>query len=109
MAKHTMRKIALHRLPRLKGLTIITCRKKLEDFLKKAHREHGRPILALELEDWVASSTETHVTFFAFYNEEDDLEVNDGWGHYELYKCIAVRTPKGKIFLFKTMIERFMH
>jgi hypothetical protein len=110
-----MPKIDLATLPEFQGLTIVVTEQELKEFLAKLRQDYYSPAklkklhLSHQLNNWLKSSKPNSVTFFAIYDEPDDLAKNDNWGHYGLLKCIAVRSPDNKVHVFKTLIEKFVH
>lgn len=110
-----MAKIDLSTIPELKGLPIITDQEGLDAFLRNLRQDYYSPAklaefnLSQELDSWLKSRKPNAMTFFAVYNEKNDLAKNDGWGHYELFRCVAIRTDDGKIHFLKTLIKEFHH
>ncbi len=117
--KYMPTKINLATIPELKDHSIITQRSEFESFLDKLRQDwysrerikedtDGTEILN-GLEPWVKSRKPGFVTFFAVYDEEDNHAKNDDWGYFDLFRCIAVRTCDGNVYLLKTLIKRFRH
>ncbi len=110
-----MPKIDLKSIPGLQGMELITDLESLQQFLGKLRKDsHGPKKIrnepfGLQLTNWLAARKAQQSTFFAVHDEPDDLRKNDNWGHFDLFRCIAVRTPDGEIHLLKERLYRFHH
>jgi hypothetical protein len=108
----------LDTLPELHGMSVITSQEDLNSFLKKLRQDYYSPEklkkelhlhLHEELAVWLKSKKPDSLTFFAVFDEPDNHAKNDDWGHYELFRCILIRTTDEKIYLMKTLIKNFHH
>lgn len=110
-----MPKINLATLPELKGLLIITSQDKLDDFLGKLRKdwyslvELKKRAFYKEIVNWLKSGKPNYVTFIAVHDEKDDFVKNDSWGHYELFKGVAVVDTGAKVSVTKSSVEKFWH
>lgn len=107
------KKILLSELPGLKDLEIITTPEGFDGFLKKLrtdfYPEKEKKILRDNFVSWMNTSKHRAVTFFAVHDEPDNFVKNDNWGHYELYRCIAIRDVDDKVYFLKGDKLKFIH
>jgi hypothetical protein len=101
---------------RVNKLVPITNTEELHGFFGKLRRDRfvpseleGKFNLISSFQLWRLARTGEALAFYAYHDEPDDHAKNDGWGYFTLYKCIAVKTPDGKIHLFTEKIMEFAH
>lgn len=110
-----MSEIEILGLPELEGLTLIVNQQGLRSFVKKLRQDWYPPEkpeifeLAGELELWLRTQDKNTRTFFAFSDDENDPAKKDDWGSFYLFRCIAVRSDDGKIYVFKNLIANYLH
>lgn len=108
-------RIDLAALPEMKNLTIIRSQQDIDTFLSKLRQdwysresEEVKKFLA-EFDSWMRAKKRGIELCFAIHDEPDDFAKNDNWGHYMVYKCLAVRDGDGRVHVIKSPATRFSH
>ncbi len=113
-----MKTINLSDFPEMKGFTVLKSIEEFSNFLEnppekffseRDNDQKRKNSLLEELDYWLKLSNENLTTFFAIYDEENDITVNDGFGSYHIFKCVLLTEINGKVNLFKNLICEITH